>query len=772
MSESIEKNGQETLSPHKVDQLDGLQVNHITPAAVQEKVSKKTRATRTKVAKVLEIPLHTAAVSNGQKKTDAPSAEGEITAEQLSNLEASLKNGNLDEDIDYMLQTQCVRPLLTRSEERALFTKRETAEIAYFSTLASSHDGQFLLLQGLKHCLATEGRHGKFFGAGTTIEEADGQLQEWIQFLDQYWTEDERNGVPYAHEQSIAQFFSTKKGTTAMIKAIQDAATLYAKPFRRSRRQEKAGPREKSILRVYDSISEHYASHTAEVDTLVESNARLVVSVAKKYMLKSSLSLTDLVQEGHVGLLRAANNFEHERGNKFSTYAVWWIRQAITRAIADKNNAIRIPIHSYTASASIFKFTRSFLVENGRDPTIEEIMAHTNLPQKTVVHLVQMSQKIKSLSTPVGKDGEETIGDFYEREDETDAAGESADIQQFRERLLTALSILTQRERLVISLRTGLGIYEPPLLHTFSPQRYERNEGLYGVCMTLENCGFLLGVSRERIRQLEVKVWDKIKTYQHPYTLGLQQHGLSTFDGNVDDDENDFDEYEQNNNGILLSDLYEMEAIATNPHHPYAAIMRKRLADDLPLANILTKRFCNQLEGFGIYTIKELRETSIMEIPHIGAKTYEEILRILASFDMTHCEESELKTAISQTRGRDKKVEAEEKIDPEDILTECARRITIDRIDRENIVLKPYSDEDRRQMALALEKVALLPENQEFSALSSIQWYQQMVKVGENTIIDEEERERQKEAYGPTGKKVSKKKSAAVPEYPFVTSAD
>ncbi len=221
---------------------------------------------------------------------------------------------------------------------------------------------------------------------------------------------------------------------------------------------------------------------------LMEANLRLVVSVAKRY-LGSDLSLLDLVQEGNIGLMKAVDRFQYRRGFKFSTYATWWIRQAITRAIADHSRTIRIPVHMVETLNRISRVTRNLVNEMGREPTPEELAQRTGVPAKKVRLILESSRKPLSLETPIGEDSE--LGDFLE-DKSTGSPNESLLNQDLTTQVERALGMLSPKEKEILRLRFGIG-----------------EEGEH----TLEEVGKRFAVTRERIRQIEAKALRKLR---HP----------------------------------------------------------------------------------------------------------------------------------------------------------------------------------------------------------------------------------------------------------------
>ncbi|MFD7625235.1 RNA polymerase sigma factor [Streptomyces sp. NPDC059851] len=327
-------------------------------------------------------------------------------------------------------------------------------------------------------------------GGGPAAGDEDGDEPEVLELIEQVpeqrWRGDSAGTGPSA---DLFRQYLREIGRIPLLTAAEEVelarrveAGLFA--------EEKLGSTPDLDLRLTLDLDKLVVMGRMAKRRLIESNLRLVVSVAKRYVGRG-LTMLDLVQEGNLGLIRAVEKFDYTRGFKFSTYATWWIRQAMSRALADQARTIRVPVHVVELINRVVRVQRRMLQERGYEPTAEEVAVHLELTPERVLEVLRLAQEPVSLHAPVGEEEDVALGDLIE---DGDAASpmESAAFFLLREHLEAVLSTLGERERKVVQLRYGLADGRP---------------------RTLEEIGRIFGVTRERIRQIESKTLGKLRDH-------------------------------------------------------------------------------------------------------------------------------------------------------------------------------------------------------------------------------------------------------------------
>ncbi len=346
--------------------------------------------------------------------------------------------------------------------------------------------------------LIEKGKQGKL--SGSDLEEAVESMNFDSEMLDKFYDEMEDNGINLQDEissseldaiESEVEAFGTSENMERILEqeglAIDDPVRMYLKEI--GRVPLLTADRERELAEIMTDCTDEAKKDMAK-NELVEANLRLVVSIAKRYVGKGMFFL-DLIQEGNLGLMKAVDKFDYSKGYKFSTYATWWIRQAITRAIADQARTIRIPVHMVETIHKVSRYSRQMLQELGREATADEIGEKMGMSAEKVREIMKIAQDPVSLETPIGEEEDSHLGDFIPDED-TPAPSDAAATTILREVIERELHTLTPREEHVIKLRFGL---------------YD------GRTRTLEEVGKEFEITRERIRQIEAKALRKLR---HP----------------------------------------------------------------------------------------------------------------------------------------------------------------------------------------------------------------------------------------------------------------
>lgn len=448
---------------------------------------------------------------DGSSKSNSSESSADDSKKRISRDDDEKENveeydrARMDDPVRMYLRQMGQIPLLTREQEIALAKRIEDSEDDLKRAVYESTAARYEVLELSKKILADEvplesiideDQEDKLLTTKRKLKTLISKLRASRKNADLVTLLMQFNLVIGIVEQIVANLrmkmleLRMNREEIVRIRKKKSAGKISSIEERNREILKELGGSEKNIIEHFKEIGKRERELSDAKKALVAANLRLVVSIAKKYTNRG-LSFLDLIQEGNIGLMKAVDKFEYKRGYKFSTYATWWIRQAITRSIADQARTIRIPVHMIETINKFFRASRHLVQETGREPTPEEVAQVMKMPLDKVKGILKIAQEPISLQTPIGDDGDTSFGDFIEDKSAISPANATA-YSMLKEQMDDVLLTLTEREEKVLRLRFGIG------------DGYPR---------TLEEVGQIFNVTRERVRQIEAKALRKLR---HP----------------------------------------------------------------------------------------------------------------------------------------------------------------------------------------------------------------------------------------------------------------